>query len=204
MVTTFSSASSFRAKCLAGETGLAHIDHDEHAAFGHAGGDGFGALEARHQGAGAALVAPLHGIDFGEVIVDGEGCRILEEGLGAEEHGFGERQWRASQNSSEAAIQPQRKPGMAWDFDTDETTTVRFSQARLIEGRGEYGVAIGQRGIDLIGDDPQVMVLADSPILAIVFGSEHRPVGLLGVLSRRTRVFGVIARSRSAALRWKP
>ena len=92
MVTTFSSASSFRAKSSPRESGLAHIDHDEHAAFGHAGGNVLGAFQSGNQGAGAALVALLHGVHFGEVIGKREGCGILEEGLRAEEHGFGERQ----------------------------------------------------------------------------------------------------------------
>ena len=37
-------------------------------------------------------------------------------------------------NSSEAASQPQRKPGMAWDFESDETTMVRFSRRGSSKG----------------------------------------------------------------------
>ena len=39
-----------------------------------------------------------------------------------------------SQNSGEAAIHPQRKPGSACDFEIEETTTVRFSSSGTSKG----------------------------------------------------------------------
>ena len=71
------------------EAGLSDIHHDEHAAFGHAGGDFFRAFQGRDERSGAGLVVALHPVDFGEAIVEGVGHGILEEGLGAEEHGLG-------------------------------------------------------------------------------------------------------------------
>ena len=42
-----------------------------------------------------------------------------------------------SQKSADAAIQPQRNPGMACDFEIDETTMVRFSSSGTSNGEAK-------------------------------------------------------------------
>ena len=85
-----------------------------------------GALERPETKAlGATAIGLAHHVDFGKMMGERMGRRVLEEGLRAEQHGFRQGQEAVGKFPAKPTAQPQRKPGMACDFDRDETTTVR-------------------------------------------------------------------------------
>ena len=118
------------------------------------------AVQCRDDQAGAALIGASHGLDLGELAPEREGGSVLNERLGAEQHDLGDRLHADGEllgaDGPAGAIAGHRV-GFRQGRDDDGA----LGKGGLVEGRGEAAVAEHQSGIDLIGDDPQIMLLAD-------------------------------------------
>ena len=139
MTETFSSSSSRQAKAMAVEPCAGHVDHGEHAAFRHRRRRG----PAAQPGARAGSRRGGEGLDHEAALlvlaVDGEGGRVLDEGLGAEEHGLGSGR-RRSMKAFGPTHQPERNPGSICDLEIEETAMLRSAPTGWSRGEAKAQV----------------------------------------------------------------